>query len=86
MSSNLSNKLSLSFQEAACQAVEDGVHIVGISSQAAGHKTLAPQLMSELRDISAGNIVVICGGIIPKNVAVYDDLAAFVNHIITQKQ
>ena len=54
-------------KEAACQAVEDGVHIVGISSQAAGHKTLAPQLMSELRDISAGNIVVICGGIIPKN-------------------
>jgi len=42
------------------------VHIVGISSQAAGHKTLAPQLVDALREMGAENIIVICGGVIPQ--------------------
>jgi methylmalonyl-CoA mutase len=41
------------------------VHIVGVSSQAAGHKTLVPQLIEELRADAAGDVVVICGGVIP---------------------
>jgi methylmalonyl-CoA mutase len=52
-------------EEAARQAVENDVHIVGVSSQAAGHKTLVPQLVDELRSAGAGNVVVICGGVIP---------------------
>ncbi len=52
--------------EAAAQAVAQDVHIVGISSQAAGHKTLAPQLVQSLRDAGAHNIIVICGGVIPQ--------------------
>ncbi len=51
--------------EAARQAVENDVHIVGISSQAAGHKTLVPELIGELRRQGAGDIVVVCGGVIP---------------------
>ena len=54
-------------KEAAEDAVGRGVHIIGISSQAAGHKTLAPQLMNELRSLGANDIMVICGGIIPKD-------------------
>jgi len=42
------------------------VHIVGISSQAAGHKTLAPKLIEALRAQGAGEILVICGGVIPQ--------------------
>ena len=41
------------------------MHIVGISSQAAGHKTLAPQLIAALKDKGASDIIVICGGVIP---------------------
>ncbi len=52
-------------EEVARQAVENDVHVVGISSQAAGHKTLVPQLMDELRRENAGDLVVVCGGIIP---------------------
>ena len=52
-------------EEAARQAIENDVHVVGISSQAAGHKTLVPQLIEALRDQGGGNIVVVVGGIIP---------------------
>jgi methylmalonyl-CoA mutase len=41
------------------------VHVVGISSQAAGHKTLAPKLIAALDAAGAGEIIVICGGVIP---------------------
>jgi methylmalonyl-CoA mutase len=41
------------------------VHIVGISSQAAGHKTLAPRLIEALKEQGAEDIIVICGGVIP---------------------
>ena len=52
-------------EEAAQQAIENDVHIVGVSSQAAGHKTLVPQLIASLREQGAGEIIVICGGVIP---------------------
>jgi methylmalonyl-CoA mutase len=52
--------------EAAQDAVDNDVHVVGISSQAAGHKTLAPQLIEALKDKDAGEILVICGGVIPQ--------------------
>src|SRR5207342_2745385 len=52
-------------EESARQAVENDVHVVGVSSQAAGHKTLVPQLIQALRDAEAEDIVVICGGVIP---------------------
>ncbi|MBU6329930.1 MAG: methylmalonyl-CoA mutase [Acidobacteria bacterium] len=51
--------------EAARDAVEHDVHVIGISSQAAGHKTLVPMLIEELRTAGAGDIVVVCGGVIP---------------------
>ena len=51
--------------EAALQAIENDVHVVGVSSQAAGHKTLVPQLTEALRKAGADDIVVICGGVIP---------------------
>ena len=52
-------------EEAARQAVENDVHVIGVSSQAAGHKTLVPQLVNELRKQGAGDILVVCGGVIP---------------------
>ena len=52
--------------EAAQDAIDNDVHVVGISSQAAGHKTLAPQLIDALREKDAGDIIVICGGVIPQ--------------------
>lgn len=52
-------------QEAAMQAVENDVHILGISSLAAGHKTLVPQLISELKRLGREDIMVIVGGVIP---------------------
>src|SRR3546814_9047896 len=52
-------------EEAARQAVENDVHIVGVSSQAAGHKTLVPQLLTALRQQGADDIIVVCGGVIP---------------------
>jgi methylmalonyl-CoA mutase len=51
--------------EAARDAVENDVHVVGISSQAAGHKTLVPMLIDELRKAGADDVVVVCGGVIP---------------------
>ena len=53
-------------EEAAQDAIDNDVHVVGISSQAAGHKTLAPQLIDALRARDAGDIIVICGGVIPQ--------------------
>ena len=51
--------------EVARDAVEQDVHVVGVSSQAAGHKTLVPQLIDSLRQQGGGDIVVVCGGVIP---------------------
>ncbi|MDC0255931.1 methylmalonyl-CoA mutase family protein, partial [Bacteriovoracales bacterium] len=53
-------------QEVAKQAIENDVHVVGISSQAAGHKTLIPQLIEELKNQGSEDIIVIAGGVIPK--------------------
>ncbi len=51
--------------EAARQAVENDVHILGISSLAGGHKTLIPQVIKELKDLGRSDIMVIAGGVIP---------------------
>ena len=51
--------------EAAKQAVENDVHVVGVSSLAAGHKTLVPQIVGELKKLGREDIVVIVGGVIP---------------------
>ena len=51
--------------EAARQAIENDVHVVGVSSQAAGHKVLVPQLVEELAAQGAGSIAVVVGGIVP---------------------
>ncbi|MDH4041499.1 MAG: methylmalonyl-CoA mutase, partial [Gammaproteobacteria bacterium] len=53
-------------EEVARQAIENDVHVVGASSLAAGHKTLVPQLIEELRKQGADDIVVIAGGVIPR--------------------
>jgi methylmalonyl-CoA mutase len=52
--------------EAAKQAVENDVHILGVSSLAGGHKTLVPQLIRELRNYGREDIMVIIGGVVPK--------------------
>ena len=52
-------------EEAARQAVENDVHLVGVSSQAAGHKTLVPALIEELKNQGAGDILVVVGGVVP---------------------
>ncbi len=52
--------------EAAQDAIDNDVHVIGISSQAAGHKTLAPQLITALKEAGAEDILVICGGVIPQ--------------------
>ncbi len=51
--------------EAAKQAVENDVHVLGVSSLAAGHKTLVPQVVEELKKLGREDIMVICGGVIP---------------------
>jgi methylmalonyl-CoA mutase len=51
--------------EAARDALDNDVHVVGVSSQAAGHRTLVPQLIDELRRIGGEDVVVVCGGVIP---------------------
>lgn len=53
-------------KEAAKQAVENDVHILGVSSLAAGHKTLVPQVIAELKSYGRDDIMVIVGGVIPK--------------------
>ncbi|MBO5764136.1 MAG: methylmalonyl-CoA mutase [Bacteroidales bacterium] len=52
-------------EEAAKQAVENDVHIVGVSSLAAGHKTLVPQIVNELKKLGREDIIVVAGGVIP---------------------
>ncbi len=52
-------------EEAAKQAVENDVHVLGVSSLAAGHKTLVPQVVEELKRLGREDIMVICGGVIP---------------------
>jgi methylmalonyl-CoA mutase len=52
-------------EEAVREAIENDVHVIGISSQAAGHKTLVPQVIEGLRKENAGDIIVVCGGVIP---------------------
>jgi methylmalonyl-CoA mutase len=59
-------------EEAARHAIENDVHAVGVSSQAAGHKTLVPQLIEALKQLGGGDILVICGGVIPPQD--YDEL------------
>jgi methylmalonyl-CoA mutase len=53
-------------EEVAKQAVENDVHVVGVSSQAAGHKTLIPALIAALKAQGADDIIVVAGGVIPK--------------------
>jgi methylmalonyl-CoA mutase len=52
-------------EEAAQEAVENDVHVIGVSTQAGAHKTLVPALIRELATAGAGDIAVICGGVIP---------------------
>jgi methylmalonyl-CoA mutase len=52
-------------REVALQAIDSDVHVIGVSSQAAGHKTLIPALQKELKDLGANHIVVVAGGVIP---------------------
>ena len=52
-------------EEAAQDAIDNDVHVIGISSQAAGHRTLAPELIRVLKERDADDILVICGGVIP---------------------
>tara|TARA_R110001592_G_scaffold363375_1_gene686372 strand:+ start:15653 stop:17812 length:2160 start_codon:yes stop_codon:yes gene_type:complete len=61
-------------EEVAKQAVENDVHVVGVSSQAAGHKTLIPGLIAALKAEGADDIIVVAGGVIPKQD--YDQLYA----------
>jgi methylmalonyl-CoA mutase len=53
-------------EEAAKMAVENDVHVVGVSSLAAGHNTLVPQLAQELKKLGADDIAIVCGGVIPR--------------------
>lgn len=53
-------------EEAAKQAVENDVHIIGVSSLAAGHKTLIPKLVEKLKELGREDIIVVAGGVIPK--------------------
>jgi methylmalonyl-CoA mutase len=61
-------------EEAARQAADNDVHVIGMSSLAGGHKTLLPQLMAALRDVGREDILVVCGGVIPAQD--YDSLYA----------
>ncbi len=60
--------------EAARDAVDNDVHVVGVSSQAAGHKTLVPELIGELAKAGAGDVTVVVGGVVPPQD--YDELRA----------
>ena len=62
-------------QEAVREAIENDVHVIGISSQAAGHKTLVPQVIEGLKQEGAEDIIVICGGVIPPQD--YDEMLGF---------
>jgi methylmalonyl-CoA mutase len=62
-------------EEAVREAIENDVHVIGISSQAAGHKTLVPQVIDGLKREGADDIIVICGGVIPPQD--YDEMLGF---------
>ncbi len=62
-------------EEAVREAIENDVHVIGISSQAAGHKTLVPQVIEGLKQEGAEDIIVICGGVIPPQD--YDEMLGF---------
>ncbi len=62
-------------EEAVNEAIENDVHVIGISSQAAGHKTLVPQVIEGLKKQGADDIIVICGGVIPPQD--YDTMLGF---------
>lgn len=53
-------------EEVARDAIENDVHVVGVSSQAAGHKALVPELVQALKAEGADDILIICGGVIPQ--------------------
>ena len=59
-------------KEVCQQAIDNDVHLIGVSSQAAGHKTLIPELLNELKKSNVSDIKVIAGGVIPKKD--YDEL------------
>jgi len=61
-------------EEAVTEAIENDVHVIGISSQAAGHKTLVPQVLEGLKREGAEETIVICGGVIPPQD--YDEMLA----------
>jgi methylmalonyl-CoA mutase len=61
-------------EEAVREAIENDVHVIGISSQAAGHKTLVPQVIEGLKQEGVDDIIVICGGVIPPQD--YDEMLA----------
>ena len=61
-------------EEAVRDAIENDVHVIGISSQAAGHKTLVPQVIEDLKKEGAEDIIVVCGGVIPPQD--YDEMYA----------
>ena len=52
-------------EEVARQAVEADVHIVGVSSLAAGHLTLVPQLKAALEELGRGDVLIVVGGVVP---------------------
>ena len=52
--------------EVVKEAINTNAHIIGVSSLAAGHKTLIPELINELKKHNAEDIIVVCGGVIPK--------------------
>ncbi len=52
--------------EVAERAIDLGVDVVGVSSLAAGHKTLVPELLGKLKERNADDIIVVCGGVIPE--------------------
>jgi len=52
--------------EVARQAVDVDAHVLGVSTLAAGHRTLVPEIVSELRRLGRSDIVVVCGGVIPE--------------------
>ena len=60
------NSITLPREEAARQAIENDVHVLGISSLAGGHKTLVPEVIYELKKMERPDIMVVAGGVIPK--------------------
>jgi methylmalonyl-CoA mutase len=53
-------------EEAAAMALSEAVNVIGVSSLAAGHKTLLPQLIDDLKKRGCGEVIVVCGGVIPR--------------------